>query len=951
VSTSVNKLIKLLQQADIEFTPTDLADVLWLASFITVPPLERSSDSASSFPEIENQKTTDSPPLSTDETDNQISESETTENIHSLENKLKLYPNSTTGNSGKAGNASAIRVPRKSFLPNRRELMRALRPLQRKVSNPYHLELSIEETVNLSAQLGWIQCVAMPAKMAWLELILIVDTSPSMQMWDKTIHEWLSLLQRNRAFENIRIYRMDASQAMPTFKPAKPVLSPARQQAIWIVSDCISAAWHSGQLFKYLKRWQKLQPLAIVQMLPFNMWKRTALGRGEECRFYPPVRAGLPTAQWRSDAPETVLNLPVFTLDMDSHSVYAQLFVAARDVWSSGFVHTAATKYSETPPASNNELSPEDIEKRLTQFRRLASPSAQTLAAYLAAVPLTLPIMRLVQDEMWKKYHEMPPQQSHLAEVLLSGLVKQRELFGAQGYDFLAGVRPKLLDGISVYEEGAAVLRVVSEYVSTHAGSCVDFRALLENPESVEEVNTFELPPDSQHFAEVGAEVLARMGGKYRAITTSIRGKYRRDTHEKPLKNIKLFYSYSYKDEELRNRLETHLMALKRQEIIDDWHDHKISLGAEWHNVLDENLKAADIILLLVSSDFITSGYCETEMKYAIQQHEAGKAVVIPIMLRPCMTEGLEFMKLQCAPENMKPVTEWVDQNEAFIDIAKKIQMVVENIRKHPSKNNELSVHEKIVLGKPRTFQTKKAGKFETFTVYEKTFYITPDVPLVMVYVPAGEFMMGSNDGHNEKPVHLVKIEQAFYMGKFPVTQEQYQAVMGENPSYFKGSNYLPVESVSKYQAKEFCEKLSILLEQEFRLPSESEWEYACRAGTDTGYWWGNKIEHDRFWHSYNSGGQTHSVDKKMDDHVNPFGLCDTHGNVWEWCEDNYEDNYNAPRTQVAHINSSGIHLLRGGSWYSNPYFCRSFYRGRYIDGDTHHGIRIAFSSPVDHFF
>jgi formylglycine-generating enzyme required for sulfatase activity len=777
--SKLNRLITLLQQVDIEFTPTDLADVLWLARFITEPSLL--TDSKKNTPETP----IDANPILDKETDNQESTLNSTEQIDSIANKLKLYPNSTTGNSGKAGNASAIHVPRKSFLPNRRELMRALRPLQRKVSNPHHLELSIEETVNLSAQLGWIQCVAMSAKMAWLELILIVDTSPSMQMWDKTIHEWLSLLQRNRAFENIRIYRMDASQATPTFKPAKPVLSPARQQAIWIVSDCISAAWHSGELFKYLKRWQKLQPLAIVQMLPFNMWKRTALGRGEECRFYPPVRAGLPTAQWRSDAPETILNLPVFTLDVDSHSAYAQLFVAARDVWSVGFVHTAATKYSTVPPVPNNELSPEEIEKRLTQFRRLASPSAQTLAAYLAAVPLTLPIMRLVQDEMWKKYHDTPPQQSHLAEVLLSGLVQRRELFGAKGYDFLAGLRPKLLDGISVYEEGVAVLRVVSEYVSTHAGSCVDFRALLENPESVEGVNTFELPPDAQHFAEVGAEVLARMGGRYQAVATQ-------------LKNL-------------------------------------TQVGVEF---------------------------------------------IIPVRFLP---------------------------------------------------------------GTARTFETKKAGKLETFTVYERTFYITPDVPLVMVYVPAGEFMMGSNDGHNEKPVHLVKIEQAFYMGKFPVTQEQYQAVMGETPSNFRGQANLAVESLYWKKAKEFCEKLSFLLKQEFRLPSESEWEYACRAETSTNYWWGDKMEDNRCWYGGNSGSKTHLVDENVNEHTNPFGLCDMSGNVWEWCEDNWENNYETPRTQAAYKNSNVSRLLRGGSWGRDANSCRSAYRGNNSLGNYYCGFRVVF--------
>lgn len=160
-------------------------------------------------------------------------------------------------------------------------------------------------------------------------------------------------------------------------------------------------------------------------------------------------------------------------------------------------------------------------------------------------------------------------------------------------------------------------------------------------------------------------------------------------SENRPMKTVKLFYCYSHKDEELRDRLAVNLGGLKRRGIINEWHDRKIGLGEEWRNVLDKELEAADIILLLISPDFIDSDYCcDTEMEYAMKRHEAGEAVVIPIILDFCHADGLPFMKLQGAPRDMIPVTakSWTNQNEAFADIVKKIEMVAKEIRNRPPK-------------------------------------------------------------------------------------------------------------------------------------------------------------------------------------------------------------------------------------------------------------------------
>ncbi|WYM00593.1 MAG: bifunctional serine/threonine-protein kinase/formylglycine-generating enzyme family protein [Gloeotrichia echinulata CP02] len=211
-------------------------------------------------------------------------------------------------------------------------------------------------------------------------------------------------------------------------------------------------------------------------------------------------------------------------------------------------------------------------------------------------------------------------------------------------------------------------------------------------------------------------------------------------------------------------------------------------------------------------------------------------------------------------------------------------------------------------------------------------------VVLEMVAIPGGSFMMGSpeNEGDDsERPQHQVTI-QPFYMGKFPITQEQYAAVMGKNPSDFPGKKR-PVETVNWNHAVEFCAILSNKTGKKYQLPSEAQWEYACRAGTTTPFHFGETITTDLA--NYNgSYGIYDSVPKgkyrkKTTDvgsfPANAFGLHDMHGNVWEWCYDNRHENYiNAPSDGSSWlVENDKQRMLRGGSWYIGSWVCRSAYR------------------------
>jgi hypothetical protein len=155
---------------------------------------------------------------------------------------------------------------------------------------------------------------------------------------------------------------------------------------------------------------------------------------------------------------------------------------------------------------------------------------------------------------------------------------------------------------------------------------------------------------------------------------------------------VKVFFSYSHKDEALRDELATHLSLLKRKGLIEAWHDREISAGKEWANAIDDNLDAADVILLLVSANFLGSDYCyDKEMGRAMERHEAREACVIPIILKPSDWSDAPFGKLQALPKNAKPITTWQDQDEAFLNVTQGIRRAVEEIAKSKASSSTAS--------------------------------------------------------------------------------------------------------------------------------------------------------------------------------------------------------------------------------------------------------------------
>jgi formylglycine-generating enzyme required for sulfatase activity len=213
----------------------------------------------------------------------------------------------------------------------------------------------------------------------------------------------------------------------------------------------------------------------------------------------------------------------------------------------------------------------------------------------------------------------------------------------------------------------------------------------------------------------------------------------------------------------------------------------------------------------------------------------------------------------------------------------------------------------------------------------ELSFDLARGVKMELVPIQPGSFMMGDEKGDaEERPVHKVTISKPFYMGKYEVTQEQWEAVMGTNPSHFKGAKN-PVDRVSWEACQTFIKKLNEKFAASgvtFSLPTEAQWEYACRAGSSTRYCFGNSETElaDYGWFESNAGGRTHPVGEKK---PNAWGLYDMYGNVWEWCSDWYDGNYykESPAIDPAGPTAVTSRVLRGGSWADPAPYCRSSYR------------------------
>ena len=870
----IGQFAKTLAAAKLDCDPIDLADMLWLAQFIE----------PGAVPQRDNQSKEQRTPLPAIEIDNS-----------SLDKGLDLYPDprQTASNVSnqqpqavaeteqkKQSQGTPFSVPAAPALRTRLDLARSLRPLMRRVRSRTHFELDEDATVTQIAETKVWMPMLKPRSERWLELDLVVESSKTTAIWERAIAELNHLVEYQGAFRSIRTWRLqetagkiqlfprwrddslqspDPTASPQTQRPHTPgeLIDPTGRRLIWLVTDCTSLLWRQEPLYQTLLEWSKIQPIAIVQMFPERLWSRTALRDGHIVKLSA-LEPGVPSARLEvEDLPQRLarvsskelVTVPIVTIEAASMKSWARVTSGYGDICTPGrtFELSFIRKQAATPRAGRERTSQRTARERVALFRSTASQTAQQLADLMAAAPVSLPAIDLLRDAFRGDF-AAEIQQSHVAEVLLSGLLQRcdtaadkvchYQFFGDDSSHPHERVRDLLLGDASI-SKTVTVLNVLSASIGPKLfGSPIKtFQALLNNLQTAASDRRDAALP----FARVGLDVLRRLGGEYAALA-------------------------------------------RRYDRSSASGDGKQSNSEFPPPLIDLEYEVAKLI------EFPALQTCEYE-----------SATITAILDR------VDFETAQVKRENrlLGLGSEWkIDRRQATT-----------------------------------------WGYTEILTSDSKA-----EIGLDMVAISGGSFLMGaptseSGSRDRERPQHQVTL-QPFYLGRYPITQAQWQEVatypkidrdLKSAPSTFTGDN-LPVEKVSWDNAQEFCQRLSAKTGNNYCLPSEAQWEYACRAGSTTPFHYGETITPKlaNYYTDKSYQGSPTTKNRGRTTEVgsfpaNEWGLHDMHGNVWEWCEDDWHDNYHgAPTDGIAWVKSDRSNttkLLRGGSWVNIPRNCRAAIR------------------------
>jgi tetratricopeptide (TPR) repeat protein len=523
----ITQLVAALQSIDPEVTDKDIADALWLA--------------------LQIRKVVGAPGISSETTHNLLPEDEThllrVPSPESQPNESGLYRGSSQRvGTGQMLNALPFHSPAAPALPSSLDIARVLRPFRKHMPSQGTFVLNEEATAKRIAEEGiWVPVLDY-ALTRWLEVALVIDIGKSMTLWRQTIIELYRLLAYHGAFRDVRLWELDTNDAtavdlyMETgenIQDRQPrneleLIDTTGYRLILVVTDCVSPAWHNGKVTQVLEKWGHYNSVTLLQVLPRRLWSRTALGMGIPVHLHM-ATSGIANAQlqvqsaqfWDDEESLPTLRIPIVILEPRSLAVWARAIARAEDVWIPGFelmIHSEITENLEHNDYTLHKqaLSVEHSAAELVQrFRTNASSPAWRLAGLLALLPITLPIVRLVQQAMFDE-----PQQVHIAEVFLSGLL---EIISAESstlnpdnveYDFVNGVRDILLNFVPP-NDSIRVLTEISALITSKFAHPFDFGALLAYPLGKESIV---VDKENRPFALMGAKVLRRFGGEYTAL-------------------------------------------------------------------------------------------------------------------------------------------------------------------------------------------------------------------------------------------------------------------------------------------------------------------------------------------------------------------------------------------------------------------------------------------------
>ncbi|WP_405007788.1 ATP-binding protein [Kitasatospora purpeofusca] len=460
-----------------------------------------------------------------------------------------------------------VQVTRPAALDGALALARALRPLRRAVDAPGRATLDEEATAEATAETGILLPVRRPAQQPRFSVDLLVDTGATMAVWHRLAGELSTLLERHGAFADVRCWALDTDRPVPTLAPfhrrrpgapaaaradwSRPLNDPTDRRILLVLTDGVGPAWYGKELPKFLAGVAAARPAAALQVLPRRLWHRTAL-RTALVAARASV-AGRPVPAFRSDAAlpgvppgsrgaelrADIRWLPVLEVDADWVTPWADLTAGRTSGWTPMLAAPiAGVPRPQRPTGPAND--PATPAERVARFRAGSSPAAYRLTCHLAAAPLSLPVMRLVQRATVPESG-----QTDLAELFLSGLIAPRGATAAdpdeQVYDFRDGVREELLAELTRTEAVQVlkhVLTKVSGRVAATFGGTRDFRAVARLVGAVGDGEAaggeVRLSARSLPFAEVAVTVLASAGGQHAALAARLAEAVTRTAHGRP---------------------------------------------------------------------------------------------------------------------------------------------------------------------------------------------------------------------------------------------------------------------------------------------------------------------------------------------------------------------------------------------------------------------------------
>ncbi len=943
-SDAVSKLIELLAEERSNFTSIEIAETLWLAMQIE-PAAEFVPDVSSKQIVIyalflltqsrlyqlasillQYHLLDKSPPLDNLEEGSEIEDfslttSETTPraNIAAPIPQAGVLPPQTL----------PVWLADPAMLTDSLAVIRALKPLLQKVAAGTGKRLNEPATVDNIARTRLCLPIMEPEQEPWFDIILVVDRGSSMHIWQRLVKDIVRILRRYGAFRDVRVFDLIVNQAerstedavqliskpqRPAHRPSELIDQRGRRIAI-VLSDCAGAYWWNGMLLPMLQDWGKIMPTVVWQMLPPWMWKRTALGRGTAVALSNDIpgvaNQRLKTQIQERNEPKNAeqrISVPVVTSEVRDLARWSLMLAGDRRELIPGFL---LPQQGGSVPRSKGieEIARDRAQRTLDEGSDLKPDAAFNQA------------LETIARERVQRFLELvSPQAQRLLMLLAAAPVITLPVVRL--------IRDAMLNDVQ------SPLPVAEVFLS----------GLL-----------YRLPEQQDHELE---QILQEESERTQTTLESQDLKHPIENTREPVQlDRQDFIQYDFVPKVREVLLEV-LPAVDTIEVINS-----VSAAVErrWNQFSSEdfrafltnpNVKVSEELSGLRSFASVTADILEQlggdYAKWAQYLRQGTRDKHPPEDTEEEVDFPLQDLEYEVAEFiNFPPLQDFEYEPAQITNILERFEFEIAEVEKS------------------REIRRRRSANWS----YTET--ISDEVGLEMISIPGGTFTMGApeeepNSLDRERPQHEVTV-MAFFIGRYPITQAQWHLVanwpqversLEPEPSEFKGDNR-PVEQVSWLEVVEFCQRLSAKTGRTYRLPSEAEWEYACCAETETPFHYGEIIRADlanynatKTYNSSPQGEYRRETTEVGSFPANRWGLHDMHGNVLEWCADDWHEDYEgAPEDGKAWVEESETNttkVLRGGSWYGFPEGCRS--ACRYFNARDNRfstfGVRVCCEAP-----